>query len=343
MRQAFKTEFNPEDLEKFRKGNFTRISTFKDLIDSYREYAPTINKGRIKLGFPSIDNYLRITPSDNILVMAKTSGKKTTFGRNVALANHESLKDRIIVVFSLELLEPDEAERYLSNILDMPTEVLEKRFAEGDIETIEKAYELSGKHDNIVTITDTIDVADIIPFIMYIEQLTEKSVGLVIVDYAQLVEDSQYIDEFKAMAAIAKKFKKINMALRKNFILISQVGRESAKNKDGLDMFSAKGSGNFENSTQIALSLEMPDPTDIRVDKETKQTIFPFGIHQQEIVDLINQYHYLEFHTLNIRKKKKYYMGVPKPTCIIQYNATNLRMTEFEPKYIKPPDLNNPF
>lgn len=302
------------------------------MIDSYVEYAPTISQGRIKTGFPSIDNYLRITPSDNMLLVSKTSGKKTMAGRNIALANEELLKDHLILVFSLELLEPDEAERYLSNILDMPSEILEKRFAEGDMETINRAYELSGKYANIITVTDTIDIADIIPFTLFIEQTTRKKVAFTIVDYAQLVEDANYVDEFKAVAAIAKKFKKINMALKKNYLLISQVGRESAKNKDGLDMFSAKGSGNLENSAQIVFSLEMPDPENIVKDKLTGQWIYPFGEHQAEILDLINNNHHLEFHTLNIRKKKKYYMGVKKPTCIIQYNSTNLRMTEFVPK-----------
>ena len=92
----------------------------------------------------------------------------------------------------------------------------------------------------------------------------------------------------------------------------------------------------------------MPDPEDIRQDKITKEWIYPFGEHQKEIVDLINNNHHLEFHVLNIRKKKKYYMGAKKPTCIIQYNATNLRMTEFVPKE-RPPIIeqasfdSNPF
>lgn len=337
-----KINYTPEDLDKFRDKNFTRISHFKDLIDAYKDYAPKIGKSRIKLGFPSLDNYLRITPTDNILIVSKTSGKKTMLARNIVLANEELLKDKLILVFSLELLESDEAERYLSMILDMPTEIIEKRFAEGDEATIKKAYEMSGKYDNVVTVTDTIDVADIIPFVLYIEHLTEMKIGLIVIDYAQLIEDAEQRDEMRAMAAIAKKLKKLNMNLGINFIEISQVGRESAKNKDGLDMFSAKGSGNFENSAQIVLSLEMPDPTEGRKDKETGKTIYPFGEYNDEIIEQINTNHHLEFHTLTIRKKKKYYLGAKKPTCIIKYNATNLRMTEYEPSR-EPVFENDPF
>lgn len=327
--KTFKLNFTQEELDKFKKENFTRISTFRDLLDSYVEYAPTIRKKRIKLGYPSLDNYLRITPTDNILINSKTSGKKTTLLRNVILANEQLLKDEIILVFSLELLESDEAELYLSMLLDIPTEEIEKKFAMEDPEIIKKAYDIWGKYENIITITDTIDVSQIIPFVLYIEYLTKKRVGLIVLDYAQLIEDAQFPDEFKAMAAIPKKIKKINIKLKKNFIVVSQVGRESAKDKEGISLYSSKGSGNFENSFQIVLSLEMPDPQDIRKDKSTGKEIYPFGEHQAEICKLIDQDHRLDFHILHIRKKKKYYLGVKKPTCIIKYSNTNLRMVEW--------------
>ena len=337
-------KYKQEEVEKFRQKNFGRISHFKDLIDRYVEYAPTIKDSRIKFGYPSLDSYLRITPTDNIMIVSKTSGKKTQFARNIVLNNEELLKEQLIIVFSLELLEEDEIERYLSPIMDLPSQDIEKKFAEGDKEFIKKAYEMSGKYDNVVTITDTVDIADIIPFVMYIEHLTEKRAGLIIVDYMQLIEDLEHRDEFRVIAAIAKKFKKINLALKRNIIQISQVGRESAKNKDGLDVNSAKGSGNLENSAQIVLALEMPDPLEIRKDKATGRDIYPFGELQKEIVDAINEDEFLEFHTLTIRKKKKYYLGVPKPTCIIQYDARNLRMTEYIPKRdLRSPITNEPF
>lgn len=332
-----KLNYKEADIEQFRKNNFTRISHFKDLIDKYVEFAPTIGKHRIKLGFPSIDNYLRLTPTDNILIVSKTSGKKTQLTRNIVLNNEELLKDQIILVFSLELLEEDEIERYLSPIMNVPSEIVEQRFAKGDKEFIKKAYEMSGKYDNVVTITDTVDIMDIIPFVMYVEHLTEKRVGLIVVDYMQLIEDGDHKDEMRMIAAVAKKFKKINLALKRNIIQVSQVGRESAKNKDGLDVFSAKGSGNLENSAQIVLSLEMPDPTEVRKNKDGKD-IFAFGEYQQEICKLIDEEEYLDFHTLTIRKKKKYYLGVKKPTCIIKYDARNLRMTEYIPKEKPPPN-----
>ena len=322
-------KYNPEEVEKFRQKNFGRISHFKDLIDRYVEFAPTIQDRRIKFGFPSIDNYLRITPTDNIMIVSKTSGKKTQIARNIVLNNEELLKKQLIIVFSLELLEEDEIERYLSPIMNVSSQEIEKRFAERDKEFIKKAYEMSGKYDNVVTVTDTVDIADIIPFVMYIEHLTEKRAGLIVVDYMQLIEDVEHKDEFRIISSVAKKFKKINLALKRNIIQISQVGRESAKNKDGLDVFSAKGSGNLENSAQIVLSLEMPDPLEIRKDKNTGRDIYPFGDLQTEIVEAINSNEFLEFHTLTIRKKKKYFLGVPKPTCIIQYDARNLRMTEY--------------
>ena len=77
-----------------------------------------------------------------------------------------------------------------------------------------------------------------------------------------------------------------------------------------------------------------------RKDKQTGQMIYPFGEHQDEVVELINTNFNLEFHTLTIRKKKKYNIKLKKPTCIIQYDASNLRMTEFVPKD-RPPNLTH--
>ena len=74
------------------------------------------------------------------------------------------------------------------------------------------------------------------------------------IDYAQLIKCSG--KEYEKVSEIAQQLKEISLNLRIPLIVLSQVSRQEARSESGLTLYSAKGSGEIENSAQILFSLE---------------------------------------------------------------------------------------
>ena len=339
MAKQFKKHYDPREFEEFKRQNLIRISTFEDLVDAFIEDAKEAQFHRWQTGYKTIDNFLRLSRSDIVTIMSHTGGRKTQFTRNIVRANSPILKDKLILVFSLELLEGDEGERYLTMLLDDTGEKLEKE-AIAD-ERVFRKRALEKKLGNLITVTGSIDIADMIPFARTVEEVKEKKIGLIVLDYIQLVENDEKRNAYDQAGDVAKKLKKVNMVLQCPIINVSQVHRSAAKGN--IDMFSGKGSGEIENSSQVMLKLELPHPNErYKIEKgEPDWKKLPFGKDQEAVVNYLKSNRDIEMHKLTILKRKKVKYGVEQPTCYIGFNKRNLAMIEFIPQG-KAPIIENP-
>ncbi len=332
MAKKFTLDYDPKYLDKFRKENYTRISTFEDLVDAYVKDTLDAQHHRVRVGAPSADNYLRLSKSDVITIISHTGGRKTQYARNVILDNAKVLDNKLMIVFSLELLQGDEGERYLTMLMDKSGEDLEADVIHNHKDFTKRGYQAgqTGKLNNLITITETIDIADMIPFVRWVQEMRGgMEVGLIVLDYIQLVENDEKRGAYDQLGDIAKKLKKVNLALGVPIINISQVNRDAARNK--MDLFSGKGSGEIENSSQVLLKLERPDPNEEYPIKKGEHDLkkFPFGKDQEAVIKYLEANENIEMHKLTILKQKKIRSKVKKPTCYIAFDRLNLTMKEW--------------
>ena len=101
------------------------------------------------------------------------------------------------------------------------------------------------------------DIELIPEYVKQIENITGKKAGLVCIDYLALVKNSKFEkEEYMRITDNMQKLKEYAKMLNIPFIVLSQVARSEMKSNEGISLFSSKGSGEVENSSDIILSLE---------------------------------------------------------------------------------------
>jgi replicative DNA helicase len=304
--------------------------------------AQEIKRGGLrKTGYPSLDNYIRgIFNSDCVMIVSDTGGKKTGFSRNLAATNAPALSPLgYIVVFSLELMEEDEFERYIPMIMDIDTEELLEIYMNNDKARIKEIRKAMGVYHNIITVTKTIDIDDLEKWIYFIEHELNKEnkegdepkkVKLIIIDYIQKMRNRLIRNPLDKAPDIANRLKDINIETGIPQIWISQTSRDSAEKKT----YYAKGSGDYENSAQVVLHLHFPNEKEI-MDAHAKGNS-PWGYYHDEIMRVIEEQHHIDFHLLTVRKEKRRKKGLQRPHVIIKADNNNMTMREYEP-IVHPP------
>jgi replicative DNA helicase len=170
------------------------------------------------------------------------------------ILKHNIKGDTIIPFFSLENNEYQTFERMIQLELNVSSFEIENNFKNNNQSFISECQEVSEKWSNVINIVKRVSLEDIIPYIKVCEKLTDKKVKFVLIDYAQLIKCTG--KEYEKVSEIAQQLKEISLNLRIPLIVLSQVSRQEARNENGLTLYSAKGSGEIENSAQILFSLE---------------------------------------------------------------------------------------
>jgi len=300
--------------EQYRNVKYERVFDPAQMHYSYAEYITNIQGRKVSLGIPSFDKALgMIRPSQVVTIIGATNVGKTTVAMNIALANATIGKDKLVVFFNLEIDQNEIYERLLQMEYDLFTYQVEKAFQEKDKYLLDK-FELVGeKFKNFISVIGRVSVEDITPFTKAIEETYHKEAGLIVVDHLGLVKNEKYTDEYARTTDNAMKLKEIAINLQIPVLNLSQTSRADVKNNDkGLNLYSGKGSGEVENSSQIVITIDKLDK-----DKALGQNV-PY--------ELIEQVEKQEVYLLHakIQKKKQ---GNYADTVLIQ-NRKNLKITE---------------
>jgi replicative DNA helicase len=108
-----------------------------------------------------------------------------------------------------------------------------------------------------ITVVKRIDISFIPEYVRQIENRLNKKAGLICIDYLALLKNKPFDkDEYLRITDNMQRIKEYAKMLNIPFIVLSQVSRNDIKSTEGLSLFSGKGSGEVENSSDMILTLE---------------------------------------------------------------------------------------
>ncbi len=312
---------NAEELrllaDKYRNVKYERVYDPAQMHYSYAEYIKNIQGRKVSLGIPTFDKALgMIRPSQVVTIIGATNVGKTTIAMNIALANATIGKDKLVIFFNLEIDQNEIYERLLQMEYDLFTYEVEKAFQREDKFLLEKFEQVGDKFKNFISVIGRVDVDDIVPYVKAIEESYHKEAGLVVIDHLGLLKNSKYTEEYARITDNVMKLKEIAIGLQIPILDLSQTSRVDVKNNEkGLSLYSGKGSGEVENSSQIVITVDKLDDKDKALKADPN---IPFAV-----IESVDRQEIYLLHA-KIQKKKQ---GNYANTILIQ-NRKNLRITE---------------
>ena len=212
-------------------------------------------------GFDSIDRVLTgLNKSDLIILAARPGVGKTSFALNVASNLAMRRSDVSIVIFSLEMTKQQLAQRVISSTSGIESGV----FRTGVEDTsnwapIIEAVDPVSKLNIYIDDTSGISTAEI-----KAKSRRVKNLGLIIVDYLQLMSGSTRRSDSRVneISEITRAFKIMAKELNVPIILLSQLSRDSEKLGRRPRLSDLRDSGSIEQDADIVLFLHRDIPGD---------------------------------------------------------------------------------
>jgi replicative DNA helicase len=307
-------------LPKFREQNMAKIYTMADLENHYQsDYIPKMDSRKMSLASPTIDALIGFTrPSQVVTFISPTNVGKTALLTNIAKANSDKMQDYIIPLFECEESAAGMYERFVQLENDVYTSDVEKAYKEKTAD-LKDFSETKFKLPNIITIIHRINIEDIVPYCLACKELSGKDIGFIGVDYLGLVKTAKLMSEYDRTTYVMTKLKEIAQSLDVPVINFAQPSRQDIKEVKELNLYSAKSSGEVENSSQIVITLQRIDENNI--DKQGQGLIITDWLREliaEEKVYLLKA---------KIEKKKQGKYG----SVYLLFNTRSTLITEYDP------------
>ena len=238
------------------KHDFSKISEI--ILDFYKELTELkeskSNPKSVQTYFGEIDWTLAgMNPGDFIVVGARPGMGKTSFVMNIATEVAKHRTDKAVAVFSLEMTKTQLAARLLASECRIDS----KKMREGDLE--DEDYNKLTEAANALAETKLYidDANDMTVGDMRSKLLKIEDLGLVIIDYLQLMHSNRYRDNrVLEIADITRNLKILAKELGVPVICCSQLSRISQDRKDKRPQLTdLRDSGTIEQDADVVMFL----------------------------------------------------------------------------------------
>lgn len=202
-------------------------------------------------GFALLDKTLTgLNKSDLIILAARPGVGKTSFALNIA-TNVTVDRNASVAFFSLEMTKQQLAQRVLSSV----SGVSSYAFRTGDVlpeqwSSIAEATSSLSKAGMFIDDTSMISVQE-----MKAKARRVKNLGLIVVDYLQLMGGTRYDSRVNEISEITRSFKIMAKELNVPIILLSQLSRDNEKQARQPRLSDLRDSGSIEQDADIVLFL----------------------------------------------------------------------------------------
>ncbi len=238
----------------------------KDLVyDSYAKLEDRAkNKGQltgVSSGFYDLDNIYTngLQKSDLIIIAARPAMGKTSFALNIA--QNVALKENVpVAIFSLEMSRDQLTQR----LLGAEAEVDAGRIKTGDLNSKDwekLAIAMDKFSQSKIYIDDTAGctITDIRAKCRRLA-MAEKNLGLIVIDYLQLIEGTGREDRMQQISSISRGLKILAKELNVPIIALSQLSRAVEGRTDKRPMLSdLRESGSIEQDADIVMFIYRDD------------------------------------------------------------------------------------
>ncbi len=242
--------------------NTTEIQPITNLVyETYEEIEHRFNHmdelSGIETGFYDFDQLTSgLQPATLIVLAARPAMGKTAFALNIA--QHIGLRtDKAVAIFSLEMSKKELMKRLLAS----EAEVDARRLTSGHLQTQDwekiTTVMTSFCENSKIYIDDSggLSVADIRAKCRRLAMI-ERNLGLIIIDYLQLMQGNNPNDRNQEVSAISRGLKILAKELNVPILALSQLSRGNEKRNDKRPLLSdLRDSGAIEQDADIVLFI----------------------------------------------------------------------------------------
>ena len=242
------------------------LNPIKDIV--YETYSKleerAKNKGQltgVPSGFYDLDNTYTngLQKSDLIMIAARPAMGKTSFVLNIA-QNVALRGDAAVAIFSLEMSK----DQLTARLLGSEAEVDSQRIKTGDLNSKDwekLAIAMDKFSQSKIYIDDTagVTITDLRAKCRRLA-MSEKDLGLIVIDYLQLIEGSGREDRMQQISSISRGLKILAKELNVPIIALSQLSRAVESRTDKRPMLSdLRESGSIEQDADIVMFIYRDD------------------------------------------------------------------------------------
>jgi replicative DNA helicase len=230
------------------------------IIDTYDQ----IEKLHLNLALPGISSGFYdldamtsgFQRSDLIIVAGRPSMGKTSFALNIA-ANIAKEQKLAVAVFSLEMSKEQLAQRLLAGEAKIESNRLRSgRFVQNDIERLVQAVANLSELPIYIDDTANLTVMQMRSEVRRLQSITRGELGLVLLDYLQLMEGSSSDNRVQELSKITRSLKGLARELNVPIIALSQLSRGVEQRTNKRPMLSdLRESGSIEQDADLVIML----------------------------------------------------------------------------------------
>ncbi len=237
----------------------TSIEEITDVGDGFKSFARNLQKNRVLVGLPSLDEKLVITTGMVCTVVSAPGGGKTALSN--LFAETVSKGDENVLYFSLDLYKNLLFGRMLQRHVSYDIQTILEQFESEEIdEELMAAYaDVLGDYSNVGFSFKTTSVDDIEKEIQVQSKKKGKTPKLVIVDYLDKVK-SPYSDPTQSSAYVVGRLSDIAKKYQTLVLLLAQPSKfgSSGPEQEFKSYRSLKGSSSIESDSRIVLGIHRP-------------------------------------------------------------------------------------
>ncbi len=241
------------------------LTPIRNLVyDTYEELEERANnKGKltgIPTGFYDLDTLTNgLQKSDLIILAARPAMGKTAFALNI-VQNVALRANTPVAVFSLEMSKKQLVQRLLASEAEVDTQRLKTGTLNAkDWEALAKASDNISEAPIYIDDTAGCTITDLRAKCRRLA-MSEKNLGLIVIDYLQLIEGTGREDRMQQISSISRGLKILAKELNVPIIALSQLSRAVESRNDKRPMLSdLRESGSIEQDADIVMFIFRED------------------------------------------------------------------------------------
>ena len=243
----------------------------------------------VMTGFKDFDDMTYgLHPQEMIVLAARPSVGKTSFAMNIAEnaacgIPKNNFKKTGVLVFSLEM----GADQLAMRLLCCRAKVSLHRIRDGFCDQAEqKRLAIAAKElKNAPIWIDDSGSTKILELRAKARRLTQKtSIGLIVVDYLQLIAGDSKLPRENQIADISRQIKAMAKELKIPVLVLSQLNRESEKEKRDPRLSDLRESGSIEQDADVVMMLSRPRRSEEDRDGDPGDAQLPSDFEQIKLI-----------------------------------------------------------
>lgn len=238
---------------------------YKDVLEN-KVNPNRVNPNIVKSGFAILDTYVEISPEKLIIIAARPGMGKSALV--TALSISAQKQNKAVAFFSLEMSRKQVTKRVLAIESDINFHKMKHLSDDRDLTKLENT--IDDLKNCSILIDDTPKISpDYIRLSIRKAMIEYPNIGLIVVDYLQLMDIPSIKDRLEKVSEITRELKNIARELKLPVIALAQLSREVEKRSDKRPMLSdLRESGELEQSADIVLFVYRDEYYNPKTDKK---------------------------------------------------------------------------